>query len=62
MAVLSLPAPQMTAAIKKMPIGAQNALKDTAVRMIDSGELDSIQRIKAIDEFFGTSMILKLVQ
>ena len=61
-AVLAMPAPQLEAALRKMPKGAQNALRDTAVRKIDSGELDSIQRIKAIDSFFGTELVLKLTK
>jgi hypothetical protein len=60
--VLTLPAPQLEATIKKMPIGAQNAVKDLAVRKINSGELDSIARIKVIDSFFGTEMLLKLTR
>lgn len=60
--VLAMPAPQLSQALRKMPVGAQNALKDTAVRKIDSGELDSVQRIKAIDSFFGTELVLKLTQ
>ena len=61
-AVLAMPAPQLDAALRKMPKGAQNALRDTAVRKIDSGELDSVQRIKVIDSFFGTELVLKLTQ
>ena len=60
--VLAMPAPQMAAAIKKMPVGAQNALRDLASRKVDSGELDSGNRIKVIDELFGTQLVLKLVQ
>ena len=60
--VLSLPAPQMEEQIKKMPIGARNALRDLAVRKIDSGELDSVQRVKVIDSFFGTELVLKLMK
>lgn len=60
--VLQLPAPQLEATLKKMPIGAQNAVRDLAVRKINSGELDSIQRIKVIDSYFGTEMLLKLTR
>lgn len=59
-AVLSLPATQLEATIRKMPVGAQDALKGLAIRMIEQGELDSIQRIKVIDSIFGTQMLLKM--
>lgn len=59
---LTLPAPQLKDVIKKMPAGAQTAVKDLAMRKISSGELDSVQRIKVLDEFFGTEMLLKLTQ
>lgn len=61
-AVLRMAPAQLDAALRKMPVGAQNALRDTAVRKIDSGELDSVQRIKIIDSFFGTELVLKLTQ
>ena len=60
--VLAMPAPQMEAMIKKMPVGAQNAVRDLASRKVDSGELDSINRVKVIDSFFGTQLVLKLTQ
>lgn len=60
--ILTLPAPQLEATLKKMPIGAQNAVRDLAVRKINSGELDSIARIKVIDSYFGTEMLLKLTR
>lgn len=60
--VLAMPAPQLEANLKKMPVGAQNALRDLAVRKVDSGELDSVNRIKVIDSFFGTELVLKLTQ
>lgn len=60
--VLAMPAPQLEATLKKMPIGAQNAVRDLAVRKINTGELDSIQRIRVIDSYFGTEMLLKLTR
>lgn len=60
--VLAMPAPQLEKTLKKMPVGAQNAVRDLAVRKIDSGELDSVQRVKVIDSFFGTELVLKLTQ
>lgn len=60
--VLAMPATQLAAALKKMPVGAQNAVRDLAVRKISNGTLDSVNRIKVLDEFFGTEMLLKLTQ
>ncbi len=60
--VLTFPVEQLKATIKSMPLGAQNAVKDLANRKITSGELDSVQRVKALDEFFGTNMLIKLTQ
>ena len=60
MHILAMPAPQMKATILKLPGGAREALKRTAVTRINDGELDSIQRIKVLDEIFGTNMLLSL--
>lgn len=60
--VLSMSANQLLDTLKKMPTGAQNAVRDLAVRKIDNGTLDSVQRIKILDEFFGTEMLLKLTR
>lgn len=60
--ILSLPAGRMKAEIEKLPRGAKEALKGIASTMINSHALDSVQRIKALDEVFGTNMLLTLVQ
>lgn len=58
--ILKLSPIQMEKAIKKLPIGAQDAIKTIAATMIDNGSLDSIQRVKKLDEIFGTEMLLRL--
>lgn len=60
--VLSLPVNQMVTTIKSLPAGCKESLKGIAATMIDSGSLDSIQKIKALDSIFGTNMLLTLVQ
>jgi len=60
--VLSMPANQMKSYIEQMPVGAQDSLKNIAIARIESGEFDSIQRIKALDEFFGTNLLIALTQ
>lgn len=61
-AILTLPVPKMKAEISKLPLGAKEALKGMVATMIDSRVLDSVQKIKALDEIFGTKMLLTLAQ
>ena len=58
--ILTLEPGQMRYVINGLPDGAKDAIKSMAVTMIERGELDSINRIKVIDEIFGTSMLLKM--
>lgn len=60
--ILNLPTPQMVATIEKLPKGAKESIKGIASTMIESHALDSVQKIKALDEVFGTKMLLTLVQ
>ena len=57
-----MPTTQMGEYIKALPVGCKNAIKGVAATMIDNGSLDSIQKIKALDEIFETNMLLTLVQ
>lgn len=43
-----------------LPDGAKDSLKSMAISAIENGTLDSVQRIKVLDEIFGTDMLLKL--
>ena len=56
--ILDMPDIQMKAEIAKLPKGAVDSLKSIAVNMIVSGEIDSIRKIKALDEAFGTDLSL----
>ena len=62
MEIINLPIPQMVDTINALPMGCKNALKGITATMIDNGQLDSIQKIKALDEIFETNMLLTLVQ
>lgn len=62
MEIINLPISQMVDTINALPMGCKNALKGITATMIDNGQLDSIQKIKAIDEIFETNMLLTLVQ
>ena len=56
--ILTLPDYQMKEEISKLPKGAVDSLKSIAVNQIVSGEIDSIRKIKALDEAFGTDLSL----
>lgn len=58
--ILQLPADKMAEVIKKLPDGVQETIKSIAVTAIENGSLDSIQRVKVIDEIFGTQMLIKM--
>ena len=60
--ILNMPIPQMAEYINALPLGCKNAIKGIAATMIDSGSLDSVQKIKVLDEIFGTNMLLTLIK
>jgi hypothetical protein len=41
-----------------LPPGVQDSLKGTAAEMVRTGELDSLSVIKALDDIWGTQLIL----
>lgn len=58
--VLTLPADQMKKVILQFPEGVKKTIQSMAITAIERKELDSIQRIKTLDEIFGTQMLIKL--
>ena len=52
--ILELPVEEMVTEIKKLPSGAQDNRKTLAATAIGEGNLDSIKKIKALDELWGT--------
>ena len=56
--ILEMPEYEMKEAISKLPKGAVDTLKSIAVNKIVSGEIDSIRKIKALDEAFNTDLSL----
>ncbi len=60
--MLKLPPAQMKKAVEALPDGAKESLKVIVSGRIDSGQFDSIQRIKILDEIFGTELTLKLTR
>ena len=58
--ILSLSPSQMERTIKALPEWAINSFKTVVSSMVDDGSLDSIKKIKILDDIFGTEMLLKL--
>lgn len=58
--ILSLDAGKMIEVIKQLPDGAKDAIKSMAVTAIENGRLDSVARVRVLDQYFGTDMLLKL--
>lgn len=56
--VFQLSAPQMKKTILSLPTGAQESIKHIASDMIARGSLDSVAKIKALDEIFETKFML----
>lgn len=55
--IMKLPLSKFKARLKSSPDGVKNSIKRMAASKIHSGELDSISKIKAIDEILGTELI-----
>ena len=58
--LFKLPVGKFRAALKKAPKGVQQAVKNIAGEKIMDGSLDSLAKIKAIDEVLGTDLKLYL--
>ncbi len=56
--VLDLPCDSMIATIKTLPKGAIASLKTIASTQVSNGRLDSMKKIKALDDIFGTELNL----
>lgn len=56
--ILEMPDYQMREEISKLPDGAVKSLKSIAVQGITDGSIDSVRKIKALDEAFGTELSL----
>lgn len=60
--ILNLPIKEMTEEISTLPDGAYESIQNIAASMISNGQLDSVKKIRALDEIFETSLLLQLVQ
>lgn len=52
--ILSLPVNEMLAQLRQLPKGALESFKNIASTQVASGKLDSVKKIRALDDFFGT--------
>ena len=60
--ILKMTPAKMKAAIENLPDGAKDSIKGIVATMIDTGALDSISKVKVIDEIFGTKLLLTLAE
>lgn len=60
--IINLPVNQMKKAISELPAGAKDAIRNLAPSMIEDKKLDSIEKIRVLDEIFGTQLILTVAQ
>ena len=56
--ILNLPDDQMKAEIEKLPEGALNSLKSIAAQQVANGIIDSVRKIRTLDDIFGTDLNL----
>lgn len=56
--VFKLAPAQMKKTITSLPEGAKQSIKNIASSMISNGSLDSVQKIKILDEIFDTKFML----
>lgn len=57
--ILMLSPKEIKKIVPTLPEGVKESLKSMASTMIDNGVLDSVARIKVLDELFNTNMMLK---
>ena len=48
----------MKAEIEKLPEGALNSLKSIAAQQVANGIIDSVRKIRTLDDIFGTDLNL----
>lgn len=56
--ILKLDPANMKKAILQLPVGARDSIKNIASSQISNGFLDSVQKIKILDEIFDTKFML----
>ena len=54
--ILDLPVNQMAKKILELPKGAKDSIRNLAASKINTGQIDSVQKIKKLDEVFETDL------
>lgn len=60
--IVRLPISDMINAISEMPESVKKSFKGYVSTMIDNGTLDSVKKIKAIDDIFNTKLLYTMSQ
>ena len=56
--ILKLPVTSMMKEIESLPNGSKDNLREIAGKMVLNGQLDSVQKIKALDNFYKTNFLI----
>ena len=56
--ILKLPVTSMMKEIESLPNGSKDNLREVAGKMVLNGQLDSVQKIKALDNFYKTNFLI----
>lgn len=56
--ILSLPPARIKEELNKLPVGAKQSIRSIISDSIANGSLDSVAKIRALDEYFGTQFML----
>lgn len=56
--ILKMPIDEMLTEIRRLPKGAVDSLKNLASTWVAKGKIDSVKKIKALDDEFGTDLNL----
>ena len=60
--ILALSPTDMRHCVEKLPNGAKESLKSIAMSAVNDGSLDSIKKVKILDDIFHTDMMIRLAQ
>lgn len=60
MEILKQPPAKIKESVEALPEGVKETMKSVVSQMIDDDALDSVQKVRAVDECLGTEMVLKL--
>lgn len=56
--ILKLSVPAMMKEIESLPNGSKDNLREIAGKMVLNGQLDSVQKIKALDDYYKTNFLV----